>query len=73
MKRIALRDRPFERKISYEYMRRLNLAYQEFFSYPDNYKKSTLIKIDTNDLDFVGKSKDFESIINEIYKEDDLK
>lgn len=73
MKRIALRDRPFERKISYEYMRRLNLAYQEFFSYPDNYKKSTLIKIDTNDLDFVGKSKDFECIINEIYKEDNLK
>ena len=73
MKRITLRDRPFERKISYEYMRRLNLAYQEFFSYPDNYKKSTLIKIDTNDLDFVGKSKDFECIINEIYKEDNLK
>jgi len=73
MKRIALRDRPFERKISYEYMRRLNLAYQEFFSYPDNYKKSTLIKINTNDLDFVGKSKDFEYIINEIYKEDNLK
>lgn len=73
MKRIALRDRPFERKISYEYMRRLNLAYEEFFSYPDNYKKSTLIKIDTNDLDFVGKSKDFEHIINEIYKGDDLK
>lgn len=73
MKRITLRDRPFERNISYEYMRRLNLAYQEFFSYPDNYKKSTLIKIDTNDLDFVGKSKDFECIINEIYKEDNLK
>jgi len=73
MKRIALRDRPFERKISYEYMRRLNLAYEEFFSYPDNYKKSTLIKIDTNVLDFVGKSKDFEYIINEIYKGDDLK
>jgi len=73
MKRIALRDRPFERKISYEYMRRLNLAYQEFFSYPDNYKKSTLIKIDTNDLDFVSKKKDLEYIISQIYKEDDLK
>ena len=73
MKRIALRDRPFERKISYEYMRRLNLAYEEFFSFPDNYKKSTLIKIDTNVLDFVGKSKDFEYIINEIYKGDSLK
>ncbi|MCK4240932.1 MAG: deoxynucleoside kinase [Candidatus Atribacteria bacterium] len=73
MKRIALRDRPFERKISYEYMRRLNLAYEEFFYYPDNYKKSTLIKIDTNNLDFVGKRKDLDYIINEIYKKDGLK
>ena len=73
MKRIALRDRPFERKISYEYMRRLNLAYEEFFYYPDNYKKSTLIKIDTNNLDFVGKRKDLNYIINEIYKKDGLK
>lgn len=73
MKRIALRDRPFERKISYEYMRRLNLAYEEFFYYPDNYKKSILIKIDTNNLDFVGKRKDLDYIINEIYKKDGLK
>jgi deoxyadenosine/deoxycytidine kinase len=73
MKRIALRDRPFERKIFYEYMRRLNLAYQEFFSYPDNYKKIKLIKINTNDLDFVSKKKDLEYIISQIYKEDDLK
>ncbi len=73
MKRIAMRDRTFERKISYEYMRRLNLAYEEFFYYPDNYKKSTLIKIDTNNLDFVGKRKDLDYIINEIYKKDGLK
>ncbi|HEC91641.1 MAG TPA: deoxynucleoside kinase, partial [Candidatus Atribacteria bacterium] len=73
MKRIALRDRPFERKISYEYMRRLNLAYEDFFSCLDNYKKSTLVKIDTNNLDFVGKSKDLEFIIKEIYKRDSLK
>jgi len=73
LKRIALRDRPFERKISYEYMRRLNLAYEDFFSYPNNFKKATLIKIDTNELDFVGKNKDFEYIISEIYKGDNLR
>ena len=73
LKRIALRDRPFERKISYEYMRRLNLAYEDFFSYPNNFKKATLIKIDTNELDFVGKSKDLEYIISEIYKGDNLR
>ena len=38
-----------------------------------NMKKSTLIKIDTNDLDFVSKKKDLEYIISQIYKEDDLK
>jgi len=73
MKRISLRDRPFERKISFEYMKRLNLAYEDFFSCPDNYKKSTLIKINTNNLDFVGKSKDLEFIIKEIYKRDSLR
>ena len=73
MKRIALRDRPFERKISFEYMKRLNLAYEDFFSCPDNYKKSILIKINTNNLDFVGKTKDLEFIIKEIYKRDSLK
>jgi len=73
MKRIALRDRPFERKMSFEYMRRLNLAYKEYFSYPDNYKKIKLIKINTNNLDFVGKNKDLEYVIDEIYKGDSLK
>ena len=73
MKRIALRDRPFERKMSFEYMRRLNLAYEEYFSYPDNYKKIKLLKIKTNKLDFVGKSIDLEYIINKIYKGDSLR
>lgn len=44
-----------------------------FFSCFDNYKKSTLVKIDTNNLDFVGKNKDLEFIIKEIYKGDSLK
>jgi len=35
-----------------------------------NYKKTKLIKINTNGLDFVGKNKDLEYIINEIYKGD---
>ncbi|GAG19176.1 unnamed protein product, partial [marine sediment metagenome] len=57
----------------FEYMKRLNLAYEEFFSYPDNYKKIKLIKIKTNNLDFVGEGKDLEYIVNEIYKGDSLK
>ena len=70
MKRIALRDRPFERKMSYEYMMRLNSTYEDFFSYPDNYQGIKLIKINTNDLDFVGKKVDLEYIISKILNED---
>jgi len=73
MKRIALRDRPFERKITYEYMKRLNLAYEEFFSYRENYQKSILVKINTNNLDFVGKNQDLEFVIEEICKGDGLR
>lgn len=69
MKRIALRDRPFERKMSYEYIMRLNSTYEDFFSYPDNYKGIKLIKINTNDLDFVGKKVDLEYIISKILNE----
>jgi len=71
MKRIALRDRPFERKMSYEYMMRLNSTYEDFFSYPDNYQGLKLIKIDTNNLDFVGIKEDLDYIINKIFKEDE--
>ena len=67
MKRIALRDRPFERKMSYEYMVRLNSTYEDFFSAPDNYKGIKLIKINTNHLDFVGKKEDFKYIISKIF------
>jgi len=69
MKRIALRDRPFERKMSYEYIMRLNSTYEDFFSYPDNYQGIKLIKINTNDLDFVGKKVDLEYIIGKIFNE----
>lgn len=69
MKRIALRDRPFERKMSYEYMMRLNSTYEDFFSYPNNYQGIKLIKINTNDLDFVGKKEDLEYIISKIFNE----
>jgi len=69
MKRIALRDRPFERKMSYEYIMRLNSTYEDFFSYPDNYQGIKLIKINTNDLDFVGKKVDLEYIISKILNE----
>jgi len=71
MKRIALRDRPFEREISYGYMTKLNETYEDFFSYPDNYQRIKLVKINTNDLDFVGKKEDLEYVISKIFNGDE--
>jgi len=70
MKRIMLRDRPFERKISYQYMERLNQAYEEFFSRPENFKETKLLLIDTNELDFVGNPEDLKYICQKIDQTD---
>ena len=70
IKRIMLRDRPFERKISYQYMDRLNQAYEEFFGRQKNFKEAKLLLIDTNELDFVGSSKDLKYICQKIDQTD---
>jgi len=70
IKRIMLRDRPFERKISYQYMDRLNQAYEEFFGRQENFKEAKLLLIDTNELDFVGSSKDLKYICQKIDQTD---
>jgi deoxyguanosine kinase len=70
MKRIMLRDRPFERKISYQYMDRLNHAYGEFFARSENFKDTKLVFIDTDKLDFVGNNQDLDFICQKIYQKD---
>ena len=63
MNRIALRDRPFERKIKKEYILSLINEY-------DNYNKAfsgiKVLRIDTTKMDFVKNKVDFEYICNEI-------
>ena len=66
MKRIMLRDRPFERKISYQYMEKLNHAYEDFFDRKENLKNVKLVLIDTDKLDFVGNPRDLEYICQKI-------
>lgn len=66
MKRIMLRDRPFERKISYQYMKKLNHAYEDFFDRKENLKNVKLVLIDTDKLDFVGNPRDLEYICQKI-------
>ena len=70
MKRIMLRDRPFERKISYQYMQRLNNAYEDYFKNMENFPQSKLVVIDTDKLDFVGNRMDLETICQKIYQKD---
>jgi deoxyguanosine kinase len=70
MKRIMLRDRPFERKISYQYMDRLNQAYEDFFTRSENFKDTKLVSIDTDRLDFVGNRQDLEYICQKIYQKE---
>ena len=70
MKRIMLRDRPFERNISYQYMERLNQAYEDYFGRQENFKEAKQLLIDTNELDFVGNSKDLKYICQKIEQTD---
>ncbi len=63
MERIRKRAREFERDMSYEYIDTLNEAYNYFFFH---YKDTPLIVVNTNDIDFVANSSDFEELAREI-------
>lgn len=51
MRRIALRDRPYERNMERAYIDNLNHAYEEFFG--DHHQGALVLMIDTDDLDYV--------------------
>ncbi len=55
MGRIALRDRPYERNMSRDYIDSLRLAYDDFFS---SYASAPVLTIDTDNLDFVRSRQD---------------
>jgi deoxyguanosine kinase len=52
MQRISLRDRPYERNMEFEYIEQLNQAYETFFA-DHTSRRSPVLAIDTNHLDFV--------------------
>lgn len=70
MKRIMLRDRPFERKISVSYMEKLNSAYEDYFSNQNNFSQTKLVIINADELDFVGNSRDLELVCQKIQEKD---
>lgn len=56
MKRIALRDRPYERQMERGYIDELNGAYDDFFL--SQYHGGPVLTIDTSTLDFVNNAED---------------
>jgi len=56
MARIAARDRPYEREMDRDYIARVKAAYEQHFAEdrgPAPYTASSLLTIDTNDLNYV--------------------
>ena len=60
MKNIKKRDRPFERKMKFEYIDSLNKAYNNFFNL---YDATPLLIINATSMDFVDNNNDFEKIV----------
>ena len=56
MQRIASHDRTYERDMERDYIAQLNHAYENFFS--DDHQGSPVLKIDTNDLNYIANPDD---------------
>ncbi|KUK81864.1 deoxyadenosine kinase [Mesotoga sp. Brook.08.YT.4.2.5.1] len=63
MNRIALRDRPFERRMDRTYIAMLGDAYEEYMK---DVKESKVLRIDTSNIDFVRNHDDLNTIFNRI-------
>jgi deoxyguanosine kinase len=64
MKRIALRDRPYERQMERSYIDQLNNSYEDFFIHsPLN---SPVLVIESSEMDFVNNPADYQAILNRI-------
>lgn len=64
MKRIAFRDRPYERQMERAYIDELNRAYETFFSKP--FEHTPVLKIDSNDLNIINEPEDLKRVENRI-------
>lgn len=63
IRRIKQRGRDYEKKISPEYIRAVNEAYNRFFF---NYNRTPLLVINTTDSDFVHHRDTLDDLVNEI-------
>lgn len=58
MQRIALRDRPYERNMDRDYIDNLNQTYEEYYSAENS--GSPILRINTNDLNYVAREEDLD-------------
>jgi deoxyguanosine kinase len=65
MQRIAQRDRPYERNMEHSYIKDLNQAYENFFADHQS-RRSPVLAIDTNHLDYVRQPEDLEWVAERI-------
>jgi deoxyadenosine/deoxycytidine kinase/NTP pyrophosphatase (non-canonical NTP hydrolase) len=63
MQRIAIRDRHYERDMDWNYIDELRRAYDSFFL---NYDATPLLRLDTNDIDFVHSPDDLTFVIGQV-------
>lgn len=63
MTRIATRDRPYERNMPRDYIASLSALYNDFFQ---DYDRSPLIVIDTDDLNVVSRPEDLEDVCGRV-------
>ncbi len=63
MRRITLRDRPYERNMERDYIDSLRRAYDAFFA---DYHDTRLLTIDANALDFVANDEDRAEVLTQI-------
>ena len=67
MYNIKRRGRKIERNITRSYIHELSEAYNDFFF---KYNTTPLLIVNTTDIDFVNRKKDFEELYNQIFRED---
>jgi deoxyguanosine kinase len=65
MQRIAQRDRPYERNMERAYIEELNQAYEGFFADRQS-RRSPVLTVDTNQLDYVRQAEDLEWVAERI-------
>ena len=67
MYNIKKRNRKFEKNITKSYIRELSEAYNDFFF---RYTNTPLLIVNTTDIDFVNRERDFDELFNQIFRED---